>query len=89
MNSGDTDFKESFHHSKHGNYQPITWESVPPLVMWTYFAQQQLKFSQIPLGVKESSSQGAKSQDLFCKWLNEQKNRQIPQSKIENGSGMF
>lgn len=35
----------------------------PPLVMWSYFAQQQLKFSQIPLGMKERSS--AQSQDLF------------------------
>lgn len=60
----------------------------PPLVMWTYFARQQLKFSQIPLGVKESSSQGSQSQDLFqvAKW---RENRQIPQSKIENGDGMF
>lgn len=37
----------------------------PPLVMWAYFARQQLKFSQIPLGVKESFSQGVQSQDLF------------------------
>lgn len=28
INSRDTDFKESFHHSLQGNYQPITWESV-------------------------------------------------------------
>lgn len=74
MNSGDTDFKESLHHSKHGNYQPITWESVPLLSCGLFFARQQLKFSQIPLGVKESFSQGVQSQDLFqvAKWKDKQ-----------------
>ena len=64
MDGGDTNLKESFHHSKQGNYQPITWESVPFLSCGLIFAQQ-LKFSQIPLGVKKVCSQGAQSQDLF------------------------
>ena len=61
--SGDTDFKQSFHHSKHGNYQPITWESVLLLSCGLILPGIQLKFSQIPLGVRESSSQGAWSRD--------------------------
>lgn len=31
MHIVDTHFKDSFHHSKHGNYQPITWDSGPRL----------------------------------------------------------
>lgn len=37
----------------------------PPLVMCLIFPDKQLKFSQIPLGVRESPSPGAQSQDLF------------------------
>lgn len=47
MNSNDADFKQTFHHSKHGNYQPITWESVLLLSCAGILPGTQLKFSQM------------------------------------------
>lgn len=47
MSSNDADFKQTFHHSKHGNYQPITWESVLLLSCAGILPGTQLKFSQM------------------------------------------
>lgn len=44
------------HHSKHGNYQPITWEWLLLSCGLLYFAWQQFKLSQISLS--ESSMAG-------------------------------
>lgn len=77
MNSNDADFKQTFHHSKHGNYQPITWESVLLLSCAGILPGTQLKFSQ--MGVLHKSlvhrtfyqTWGGKNLSNFPKWKKE------------------
>lgn len=47
MSSNNADFKQTFRHSKHGNYQPITWESVLLLSCARSLPGTKLKFSQM------------------------------------------